>query len=245
MYMMKPFLLNILILVFLNILAEAKITPSRLRCEYLENPQVVDVLNPRLSWINIAEKGDRGQSQTAWEIRAGSSKENLLNGKSDLWNSGKVISNQSTNVYYAGKPLLSRKDCWWQVRTWDKKGEVSKWSEPAFWSMGLLKPEEWKAQWIGAPWQGEDALPKPAWRRAGEEAPPKAMPPPAPMLRKSFTINKEVISARAYVTGLGYFELYLNGGKVSEDVLVPNLTAYGKRPGLENNYISIPDNFRE
>ncbi len=226
-------------------LIQAKIKPSDLRCEYLENPNVVDVLKPRLSWVNIAEKGERGQYQTAWEIRVAGTKERLLNGSEELWQSGKVISDQSTNVFYEGKPLVSRQDCWWQVRTWDKNGKVSDWSEPAYWGMGLLAPGEWKAQWIGAPWQGEEALPKPARREPGEAAGERALPPPAPLLRKSFKIGKEVSSAKAYVTGLGYFELYLNGEKVSEDVLVPNLTAYGKRPGLENNYISVADNFRE
>ena len=242
---MKKYLLFLIFFTSLFTKVEAKISPAKLRCEYLENPQVVDVQYPRLSWINIASEGDRGQIQTAWEIRVAGTKEILLNGQADLWNSSKVVSNQSTNIRYDGKTLLSRQDCWWQVRTWDKNGIVSEWSEPAFWSMGLLKPGEWNALWIGAPWQGEEALPKPA-RTEQEEVPGKQdLPPPAPLLRKSFTINKEIASARAYVTGLGYFELYLNGKKVSEDVLVPNLTAYGKRPGLEKNYISIPDNFRE
>jgi len=226
-------------------IVQAKIKPTNLQCEYLKNPQVIDALNPRLSWVNIADQGERDQVQTAMEIRVAETKEKLLNGQADLWNSGKVISGTSNNILYNGKPLTSRLDCWWQVRTWDKAGKVSEWSEPAFWSMGLLKPEEWKAQWIGAPWQGEEALPKPARMRPGTAAAPKEVPPPAPLLRKSFQVNKEIKSARAYVTGLGYFELYLNGSKVGQDVLVPNLTAYGKRPGLENNYISVPDNFRE
>jgi alpha-L-rhamnosidase len=238
--MRKSIILSFLFVVYISALAEAKIAPTQLRCEYLENPQVVDVINPRLSWVNIAEEVERGQVQTAWEIRVAGSKEKLLNNQADLWTSGKVISNQSVNISYRGITLSSRQDCWWQVRTWDKNGEVSKWSEPAFWSMGLLKPEEWKAQWIGAPWQGEEALPDPP-RGAGI----KELPPPAPMLRKTFSVNKEVASARAYVTGLGYFELYVNGMKVSEDVLVPNLTLYGKRPGLENSYLSVQDNFKE
>jgi alpha-L-rhamnosidase len=241
---MKKYLPLLLFFTFWTALAEAKIFPTKLRCEYLENPWVIDILNPRLSWVNITE-GDRGQLQTAWEIRVAGTKEKLLSSQPDLWSSGKVVSNQSTNIRYGGKPLLSRQDCWWQVRTWDKNGIVSEWSDPAFWSMGLLKQEEWKALWIGSPWQGEEALPKPG-RTGPEQATGKLeLPPPAPMLRKSFTVKKEIASARAFVTGLGYFELYLNGKKVSEDVLVPNLTAYGKRPGLENNYISIPDNFRE
>lgn len=222
--------------------AEAQLLPTRLRCEYLENPSVVDVLNPRLSWVNVAKEGDRGQVQTAREIQVASSKQKLLAGEADLWASGKVTSPQSFNVPYAGKTLSSRQDCWWRVRTWDKDGKVSEWSEPAYWSMGLLDANEWKAQWIGAPWQGEEALPKP---RRGNNDEPKPMPPPAPLLRKAFTINKDVASARAYVTGLGFFEFYVNDEKISDDVMVPNVTLYAKRPGLENNYISLPDNFRE
>jgi alpha-L-rhamnosidase len=241
--MKKLTFLNFLLLVFISSVGMAQITPTRLRCEYLENPPVVDVLNPRLSWINVAKGEDRGQSQTAWEIKVASSKEKLLSDQADLWSSGKMMSDKSANVYYKGKPLTSQLKCWWQVRTWDKGGKVSAWSEPASWTMGLLTAQEWKAQWIGAPWQGEEALPKPPQRPPG--SPPVQFPPPAPMLRKSFAITKEVASARAFVTGLGFFEFYVNGDKVSDDVLVPNLTAYGKRPGLENNYISIPDNFRE
>lgn len=225
----------------LALTATAKITPAQLRCEYLVNPSVIDVTNPRLSWVSVADKGERGQLQTAWEIRVATTKQQLSNGKADLWNSGKVNSNQNSNRY-AGAPLASRQDCWWQVRTWDKDGNVSVWSEPAFWSMGLLRAEDWKATWIGAPWQGEEALPKPV---RGRQDAAKPLPPPAPMLRKSFVINKEITSARAYVTGLGFFEFYVNGQKVGDDVMVPNVTAYAKRPGLENNYISLPDNFRE
>jgi alpha-L-rhamnosidase len=241
----KPAILGVVFVFALFVLAEAQITPTRLTCEYLENPQVIDVTSPALSWVNIAAKGERGQRQTAWEIRAAGSKENLINGHPDLWNSGKIISSQSNNIYYEGKLLASRQNCWWQVRTWDKSGKISAWSAPAFWHMGILSPEEWKAQWIGAPWQGEEALPKPAFGRQRDSTEKIAVPPPAPLLRKSIQINKAVVSARAYVTGLGYFEFYVNGSKVSKDVLVPNLTLYGKRPGLENNYISIPDNFRE
>ena len=240
--MKKSILLSLLL--FSASLTQAKITPTQLRCKYLENPQVIDVLHPRLSWINIAGPGERGQVQTAWEVRVASSKQKLSSKQADLWASGKRKSNQSTNVPYQGKPLSSRQDCWWQVRTWDKNGKVSNWSEASFWSMGLLHLDEWKAQWIGAPWQGEEALPKPRFRAAGDTSALPYSPPPAPLLRKSFTLqNKEVASARAYVTGLGFFEFYFNGKKVSEDVLVPNVTAYGKRPGLEKNYISIPDTF--
>ena len=218
----------------------AQLLPSQLRCEYLENPSVVDVRNPRLSWVNTARDGDRGQKQTAWEIQVASSKDKLMANQADLWASGRVESDKSFNVGYAGKLLTSRQDCWWRVRTWDKNKKVSSWSEPAYWGMGLLDAGDWKATWIGAPWQGEEFLPKPRLNTR-----PTELPPPAPLLRKAFSVDKEIQSARAFVTGLGFFEFYVNGKKVGDDVMVPNVTLYGKRPGLENNYISLPDNFRE
>ncbi|HEY4324020.1 MAG TPA: family 78 glycoside hydrolase catalytic domain [Mucilaginibacter sp.] len=242
--MRKSLILNILF-VLSGSFAEATIVPSRLRCEYMENPQVIDITSPRLSWVNIAANGDRGEFQTAWEIRVSGTKLSLLNGQANLWDSRKVNSAESNNILYNGKPLSSRQDCWWQVRVWDKTGKVSGWSKPAFWSMGLLNQSEWKAQWIGAPWQGEEALPKPGFQRPGDAPAKVVSPPPAPLLRKSVNISKQVASAKAFVTGLGYFEFYVNGKKVSQDALVPNLTLYGKRPGLENNYISVADNFSE
>ncbi len=217
----------------------AEINPTELTCEYLANPAVVDEKNPRLGWINIAKKKERGQSQTAWQIRVAGSKEKLST--PDLWDSGKTTGNQSSRVRYEGQPLMSRQDCWWQVRVWDRNGVVSEWSEPAYWRMGILNPSEWLAKWIGAPWQGEEALPKPA----NPSVPlPEELPPPAPMFRKEFSVIKNIEKAVVYVTGLGYFELWLNGEKVGDDVLVPNQTNYGKRPELINLGIPLPDDFR-
>jgi len=218
----------------------AQIKPTQLTCEYLTNPSVVDVAQPRLSWINIAEPGERGQTQTAWQVRVATSKKRLQN--PDLWDSGKTESMQSSRINYKGKTLNSEQECWWQVRVWDKNNTVSEWSKPAFWRMGLLKPTDWQADWIGAPWQGEETLPVPDDRKVRM---PRKLPPPAPMFRKNFTIEKEIEKAVVFVTGLGYFELYLNGRKVGDDVLVPNFTNYSKRPGLLERFIPVDDNFRE
>ena len=218
----------------------AKISPTQLTCEYLQNPSVIDVKNPRLSWINIAKKGERNQSQTAWQVRVASTKEKLT--QPDLWDSEKVNSNQSTRIKYAGKDLISRQECWWQVRTWDRDGNVSKWSEIAKWNMGLLNTNDWKAKWIGAPWQGEEALPIP---KGGMASKLLESGPPAPLFRKEFQIKKEIKKAIAYVTGLGYFEFYVNGEKIGNDVLVPNQTNYSKRPELPNRHLPLDDNFKE
>ncbi len=234
---------NILLLLLIPVIlgcATEGITPSDLTCEYLRDPTVVDVRNPRLAWINLSVDNERNQSQTAYQIRVASSKE-LLN-TPDLWDSEKVSSDRSFRITYDGAPLQSRQDCWWQVRVWDKNDVASEWSKPGFWSMGLLSPSDWEATWIGVPWQGEEALPIPP---GGPNAILDTFPPPAPMLRKTFNINKEIKRAKAYVTGLGYFELYVNGKKIGDEVLVPNQTNYGKRPGLEDQYIPVADNFKK
>jgi alpha-L-rhamnosidase len=119
----------------------------KLRCEYRENPMGIDGEKPRLSW-KIEERSQkliaRGQKQTAFQILVASSEELLKKDKGDLWNSGKVASDQSIQVEYQGKPLESRMYCHWKVRVWLNDGKASNWSGPAFWSMGLLNPDDWK-----------------------------------------------------------------------------------------------------
>ena len=234
---MKP-LFNLFLLLFSVQLFAQLQSPQDLRTEYLKGTPLIDIPHPRLGWINHAQKNEKGQIQTAYEIRVSDSKEGLAEG--NLWSSGKVISEQNQRIEYAGKPLKSRQECWWQVRVWDKDNKASEWSAPAIWRMGLLNQNEWKAQWIGTPWQGEEAIPKPP---GGPDNRTEIMPPPAPYLRKSFTLNKPVKSAVVFTTGLGYFEFYANGEAVSDDKLVPNQTNYDKRPGLENAYIGVPDEF--
>ena len=206
----------------------------------MNNPSVVDVVQPRLAWINLADNNEKGQTQTAWQVRVAGSKKQLST--PDLWDSKKVIGNQSIRVKYNGKTLRSRQDCWWQVRVWDKDNVVSSWSKPSFWRMGLLNLSDWNATWIGAPWQGEETLPVSSDRRTHL---PEKLPPPAPMFRKDFSVKKEIKKAVVYVTGLGYFELFLNGKKVGDDVLVPNQTNYSKRPELSKRFIRLDDDFKE
>ncbi len=242
------------ILLLISESAFSQLVPTDLTCEYLRDPMVIDVQKPRLSWINSDPQNIRGQKQTAWQIEVSGTREGLLKGYSEIWNSGKTVSGESVNLPFAGKQLKSRQDCWWRVKVWDKDGKPSEWSEPAFWSMGILSPGEWKAKWIGAPWCGEQPITdknrpltvsraKPGQTVTDYAAADSSLI--APLFRKEFTVRKEVSSARAFVTGLGYFEFHINGKKVGNDVLVPNQTNYGKRPGLMNNPIPIEDNFRE
>ncbi len=188
--------------------AGAQAGVSDLRCEFLHNPLGIDAAQPRLSWILPLDKP--GQRQTAYQVLVGSREDLLAEGKADLWDSGKVASDQSSLVVYAGKPLASKMRCFWKVQVWDKDGQAWPWSETAFWTMGLLAPEDWKGQWIGADWMKDNAG-------------------PLPWLRKTITLNEKPRRAMAYVCALGYYELYVNGEKVDDYVLCPAVSEYGKR----------------
>lgn len=208
------------------------ITPTKLRCEYQQNPGQVDVTSPRLSWVNSPKSGKQNIKQTSYELCVSSSKELLEQGKADVW-TVKINDANSLLIPYMGKKLESGKTYYWRVRVWDQDNKESKWSETAHWTMGMLNASDWKCQWIGAPWQGEKAI-----KYSGQKF-------PAPLFRKEFDANKPIKSAKFFGTGLGYFEMYCNGSKVSDDVLAPNQANWGKRPGIETASIAVQDNFTD
>jgi alpha-L-rhamnosidase len=196
-------------------------TVADLRCEYLVNPMGIDVTTPRLSWI--LESGRRSCMQNAYQVLVASSAETLQHNKGDLWNSGKVKSDQSNQIVYKGKPLKSRMLCYWKVRVWDNSGHVSDFSEPAAWTMGLLKSDDWQAKWIGY-----DAAPPAVYNEAKPPKEDLVLPPP-PYLRKSFLVNKPVKRAVVYASALGLYELHINGKRVGKDYFTPGWTDYTKR----------------
>lgn len=209
----------------------SSITPSELTCEYAAEP-LIDIHNPRLSWINIDRSGRRGAAQTAYRIRVAASPDGF---DTPLWDTGVVESSQSAFVVYEGPALRSRSGYWWQVMVWDERGRASEWSPAACWRMGVLSPDEWKGEWIGAWWHGDDSYDIMNSRNVE----------PAPLLRCPFSVDKPVREARFYGTGLGWFELYLNGERVGEDYLVPNQTNYDVRPQLSTRSIVVTDPFEE
>jgi len=179
--------------------AAAALTVGELRCESLCNPLGIDATPPRLSWV----PGGQGR-QTAYEIAV-----------TGLWDSGKVASDQTFDVEYAGPPLSSLERCEWKVRIWDERGNASDWSQPAVWTMGLLAPDTWKADWIGYD------LPRPA-------ATNLVLPPPV-LVRTAFRADKPIAHATMVATGLGWFDLYLNGRRVTDDRFIPGWTDYTRR----------------
>lgn len=131
----------------LAVAAEPPLKVTRLHCEHLERPAGIDVATPLLSWV--VESAERGQRQTAFQVMVGNSAAELAKEHGDLWDSGKVTSSETTDIEYAGKPLVSHQYCYWKVRVWDAADQPTAWTEPEVWSIGLLKPEDWKAEWIG------------------------------------------------------------------------------------------------
>ncbi len=134
----------------------ASVIVQNLRCEGIENPQGIDATSPQLSWR--IDSDERSQKQVACQILVASSAEKLIRNEGDLWDSGRVETDQSVRFPYEGKPLVSGAECFWKVRVWldqsGAEGDAHKnpnaWSEAARWTMGLLTPEDWKGVWITA-----------------------------------------------------------------------------------------------
>jgi alpha-L-rhamnosidase len=216
--------------------------PVSLTCEYFKDPTGIDVSQPRLSW-NI-QTVNRNWMQKAYQILVFSDSSKLSEDKSDIWNSGRVESNECLYIPYSGAPLLSVQKYWWKVRVWDEQGRKSAWSIPANWTMGLVSEEDWKGKWIASdlelsPLQQElKALPDFGMEPEDEmwtlnekirKRTDSITSAPAVYLRKEFASPGELTRAVATICGLGMNELYLNGEKVNDDLLNPAHSDYQKR----------------
>ncbi|HZK97017.1 MAG TPA: family 78 glycoside hydrolase catalytic domain [Prolixibacteraceae bacterium] len=177
-----------------------------LKCEYTTNPIGLDILKPQFSWQIQSER--RGVMQTAYQLIVANPPDDLVHKDSVIWDSGKIDSSKSAGIRYAGPELESRKRYFWTVRVWNSILGLEKLSEPAIFEMGLLKTSDWQAEWIGCPasWTGRVLY-----------------------FRREFSIEEKVKQARVYISGLGYYVLYVNGKRVGDQVLDPGTTDYSKR----------------
>lgn len=189
--------------------------PRQLECEYQANPLGIDTQTPRLSWVLQSDrKAERGQRQTAYHILVASSDRLLKPGKADLWDSGRVESDQSILVPYAGKPLAGRHRCFWKVRVWDVNGRASAWSAAATWTMGLLTPEDWlPAHWIGGASEAQSGLGDCVWVWTSEPDTNGKFPPGRRYFRRRFSVpsDAKVAQARVVMTADNSFTLFING----------------------------------
>jgi len=199
--------------VFLQAQEPGHVRPAGLRCEYAENPVGVDSSRPRLFWKIEAEES--GQKQTAYQILVASTGDLLAQDKGDLWDSGRVTSEESIQIPYGGIPLRSSQQVFWKVRLWDRDGRVSAWepqssrkgASTASWTMGVLAPGDWQAKWITSSQPLEAGL---------------------PLFRKVFRVEKPVRRAVVHVSGVGHYNLSLDGRKVGDRFLDPAWSVYEK-----------------
>ena len=207
----------------------ADVTVRGLICEYRVDPIGIDTRTPRLSWQ--LQSSGRGRRQTAYRLLVASSSELLRRGTGDLWDSGRVNSDQCLHLRYAGRPVGARQACFWKVQVWDQDGNASAWSPAAKWELGLPDATDWRdASWIRLP---RDTRHSPLTQRPLqlEKMPqPRLVEAfPAPMFRREFELKPGILRARAYVCGVGYHELLVNGRRSGDAVLDPGQTTYDVR----------------
>ena len=188
---------------------------DNLKCEYKTNPIGVDIETPRFNWI--MNSSQRGAYQTAYRIIVSSTQENCKQDVGDIWDSKKVDSDKSNQIYFEGIELKSNSKYFWKVTVWNQS-EIKSSSELAFWTTGLLNETDWEAKWIGLDRNKADIDLEDIHTKLN-----------ARMLRYEFEVEKEIESATAFISGLGLFEFYVNGEKIGDQVLAPGLTEYDKR----------------
>ncbi len=184
---------------------------DQLLVDYMINPQGLDNPEPGFSWQLVSS--GKAKYQSAYQVLIASDNKNINNNYGDIWDSGKIRSEQSAHVKFKGKPLKSGHRYFWKVKVWDEKDNPTSFSKPDWFEMGKLKKEDWQAQWIA---QTPDS--------AGM---PRLLP--APYFRKEFMVKNTVNRARLYISGLGYYKAYLNGEKIGDHEIDPSFTRYDRR----------------
>ena len=180
---------------------ESTLKVISLKCENLTDPLAIDSASPHFSYKLISSID--GDCQTAHEIQVASSRRKLESGKADFWKSGKVLSDSQVMIPYEGRKLKAGQLCWWRVRSWDSRGIASEWSEPAMFGIGFIDGMNGRYLRAG------DGVPSPAFRK-----------------KVSVPKGKDIFVT---VNSLGYHELYVNGEKVSDQVMAPAVSQFSKR----------------
>jgi alpha-L-rhamnosidase len=230
--MKKSFLYTLILiasLCFSLAQAQTKISVTNLQCEMLNNPEGIDVVQPRLSWQIKSDVND--VKQMAYQIMVASTVENLNANKADLWDSGRVTSDESVNIIYNGKKLGDRQNAFWKVTVFTNKGEIKS-TENAHFSIGILTYADWKStRWIGYEKLSKDDSISQYSRLS------------ARYLRKEINLKKQVKSGKVYIMGMGLYELYINGNKIGDQVLAPVPTDYTKN--VKYNVFDVTSQLKE
>jgi alpha-L-rhamnosidase len=223
--MKKLLLLNLFLLVAISAFSQS-LKVTGLRCNSRKDPDGIATIKPVLSWD--IESDGYNIMQSAYRILIADDSVALQKGLGNVWDSQKVNSGASLNVAYGGKQLQAAKTYYWRVMVWDNQQHVSAWSNIAKWQMGLLTAADWKgASWIAYETMPDSLkiLPGLPVKGAKKQSPGKDI---LPLLRKSFNIGKPVKSATMFISGLGHFEMNLNGKKVGDHFLDAGWVNYQK-----------------
>jgi alpha-L-rhamnosidase len=226
---------NLIIIAFISLffLSLCSIKPdtslsiSQLKCSGLENPVGTGMV-PDFSWILSDNK--RGQIQTAYQIVVGSDRETIKNLTGPIWDSGKILSEETAWIQYKGPQLDCGKEYFWRVRVWDKDDKSSKWSKTGKFVTGLFTQKDWdNARWIGFEEIPDSLLLVPGVHGSGDNLGNIAKKrTTVPYFRKDFSIDKRISRAFVFISGLGQYELYINGDRIGDRFLSPGWSDYRK-----------------
>lgn len=225
---------NISIIVILLLLSatccknsDSAISVSQIKCNGIENPLGTEKF-PDFSWI--LKSGSRGQIQTAYQIIVSSDDKKAKRNSGDIWDSGKIQSGEAFWISYNGQQLQSGKEYFWKVRVWDANEKPSEWSTIGKFVTGLFEKDDWSgAKWIGYEEIPDSLLLVPGVHGRGDNlgnVATKRMV--VPYFRKDISLEKKISKALVFVSGLGQYELYINGNKTGDRFLSPGWSDYRK-----------------
>ena len=207
--------------------------PINLKCDYMTDFLGIDNPKPVFSWK--LKHDQPNQYQTAYRIIVADNIEAINNDQGNMWDSSLVSSDNSTCVVYGGEELKPCTRYFWKVCWQDKNGQISPYSQTAVFETGLMDDANWRAQWIGDSQRQQVVIP------VGDGINPKrnSIMYMGSLFRKEFEPKDKIIRARAYISGIGYYELRINGKKVGDRVLEPGQTDY-KKTVLYSTYDITP-----
>jgi hypothetical protein len=206
-----------------------------LKCENRVNPAGVSVSRPLFSWQ--LRSPERVQVQSAFQVRVASSPDLLRDGRADLWDSGKRQSSENLFVRYEGKELAPGTEFFWHVRVWDRDGRATGWSGMGSFVTELPGPPDWSgAVWIGHEELSDSMKLVPGVHGSGDRLGEVALRRPlVPLFRRELDVGENLEKALVFVSGLGHYELRINGQKIGDRFLSPGWTDY-RKSCLYNTY---------
>lgn len=207
---------------------ETELKIAKTACNNFENPLGVDTQQPVFSWKISSSEPENFQK--AYHILVSDQPYLLKNDSANIWNTGRVSSDQSINIKFKGSDLESGKTYYWKVKVWDTNGNESAWSDINSWQMGLLNAKAWDgAQWIGYENMPQEKRVVEGLAGYGAISENKVLErDEVPMLRRSFSLEDNVESATLYISGIGQYEASINGEKIGDDFLTPGWSHYDK-----------------